>query len=244
MTDAATRSRREAMLAAILRRLEGCRTIAVGASSPLPGAAALLARAKWGARVLILGSRRHASFTDGGRELFDLAGQGRLDAFFLSGGQIDGRANINLLGIGAYPDGLKQRFPGSFGSAYLYFVVPRVVLFREEHEKRVLPERVDVVSAPGVSPPGVYRPGGPVALVTGRCVFSFDRARARFALDSVHRGEDGASVRAATGFDYDAPAAVPESAGLADEDRALLGGRVADEIAETYPRFAAGLRAA
>ncbi|MFO0292150.1 MAG: CoA transferase [Rhodospirillales bacterium] len=244
MSGPETGARREAMLAAILRLLEGCRTIAVGAASPLPGAAALLARAKWGARVLILGSRRHASFTDGGRELFDLAGQGRLDAFFLSGGQIDGRADINLLGIGAYPDALTQRFPGSFGSAYLYFVVPRVILFREEHETRVLPERVDVVSAPGVSPPGVYRPGGPVALVTGRCVFVFDRARARFVLDSVHGGEDAASVRAATGFDYDAPAAPRQSAVLAPEDLALLRGRVADEIAETYPRFAAGLRAA
>jgi hypothetical protein len=129
--------RREAMIAAILRRLEGCRTIAVGASSPLPGTAALLARAKWGARVLMLGSRRHNSFTDGGRELFDCAAQGRIDAFFLSGGQIDGSANINLIGVGDYPGALKQRFPGSFGSAYLYFVVPRVILFREEHETRV-----------------------------------------------------------------------------------------------------------
>jgi glutaconate CoA-transferase subunit B len=244
MTGDATRARREAMLAAILRRLEGCRTIAVGASSPLPGAAALLAKAKWGARVLVLGSRRQASVTDGGRELFDLAGQGRLDAFFLSGGQIDGRADINLLGIGAYPGGLTQRFPGSFGSAYLYFVVPRVILFREEHEPRILPARVDVVSAPGVSPPGVYRPGGPVALVTGRCVFAFDRAQARFALESVHRGEDAVSVRAATGFDYDTPPVPPQTADLTAEDRALLRQRVADEIAETYPRFAAGLRAA
>jgi glutaconate CoA-transferase subunit B len=244
MTGETARARREAMLAAILRRLEGCATIAVGASSPLPGAAALLARARWGARVLILGSRRHNDFTDGGRELFDLAAQGRLDAFFLSGGQIDGRANINLLGIGAYPDGLTQRFPGSFGSAYLYFLVPRVILFREEHERRSLPDRVDVVSAPGLSPPGVYRPGGPVALVTGRCVFSFDRGRGRFALESVHAGEDVSSVRDATGFDYDAPAVPPPTAGLTDEDRELLRLRVADEIAETYPRFAAGLRAA
>jgi len=239
-----TASRREAMLAAILRRLEGCGSIAVGAASPLPGSAALLARAKWGARVLMLGSRRHNAFTDGGRELFDLAAQGRLDAFFLSGGQIDGGANINLLGIGRYPGALRQRFPGSFGSAYLYFLVPRVILFREEHEARVFPERVDIVSAPGTSPPEIYRRGGPVALVTGRCAFAFDRASGRFALETVHPGEDAASVRAATGFAYDAPAQVPETAGLTPEDRALLYGRVAAEIAETYPRFAAGLIAA
>ena len=90
-----------------------------------------------------------------------VAAQGRLDAFFLSGGQIDGQANINLLGIGAYPGGLKQRFPGSFGSAYLYFLVPRVILFREEHTPRVLVPKVDFISSPGTSAPGVYRPGGP-----------------------------------------------------------------------------------
>ena len=59
-----------------------------------------------GCAVSILGSRRHSSFTDGARELFDCAGQGRIDAFFLSGGQIDGQANINLVGVGdiaAYP---------------------------------------------------------------------------------------------------------------------------------------------
>ncbi len=33
---------------------------------------------------------------DGGRELFDEAAQGRLDAFFLGGGQIDGDGNLNL----------------------------------------------------------------------------------------------------------------------------------------------------
>lgn len=243
MSDPAVQ-RREAMLAAILRRLEGCRTIAVGASSPLPGTAALMARAKWGARVLMLGSRRHNSFTDGGRELFDCAAQGRIDAFFLSGGQIDGQANINLIGVGDYPTGLKQRFPGSFGSAYLYFVVPRVILFREEHEPRTMPPRVDVVSAPGTSPPHVHRPGGPVALITGRCVFAFDRKAGRFALESAHAGEDAASVRAATGFDFDAPAAVPVTTGLSEADRALIRTRIADEIAETYPRFAATLLAA
>ena len=37
-------------------------------------------------------------FTNGGAEIFDMAGRGRIDAFFLSGGQIDGQANINLIG--------------------------------------------------------------------------------------------------------------------------------------------------
>lgn len=236
------KTRTELLIGVIARLLEGCRTVAIGASSPIPAAAALLVRARTGGalRVLMLGSRRHNSFTDGGRELFDCAAQGRIDAFFLGGGQIDGEANINLVGIGEYPR-WQQRFPGSFGSAYLYFLVPKVILFREEHTPRVLVPKVDFVSSPGASDPGIYRPGGPQALVTGRCVFGFDRARRRFHLQSVHPGETVESVRAQTGFDYDAPATVPVTASLSPADLALLRGRVAGEIAETYPRFAAEL---
>ena len=59
------------------------------------------------------------------------------------------------------------------------------------------------MSAPGTSPPEVYRPGGPYALVTGRCVFRFDAARGRFRLASLHPGHDLEAVRGATGFDFD-----------------------------------------
>ena len=243
MSDGVEAARREAMIAAIAGLLGGARTVAVGASSPLPAAAALLQREREGARILMLGNRRLDGFTDGGRELFDCAAQGRIDAFFMSGGQIDGEANLNLLGIGRYP-ALERRFPGSFGSAFLYFVVPRVILFREEHSPRTTPQRVDVVSAPGTSPPGVYRPGGPVALVTGRAAFAFDRERPGFTLVSTHPGETAESVRAATGFAYETRAPLPETPGLDDAERRLLRTGIAAGLAATYPRFAAALRAA
>lgn len=235
------RSRTELLIGAVCRLLEGCRTIAVGNSSPIPGSAALLLRAKRPeTRVLMLGSKKHNAFTDGGRELFDCAAQGRIDAFFLGGGQIDGQGNINLVGLGPYPK-ITHRFPGSFGSAFLYYVVPRVILFREEHTARVMVPKVDFVSAPGVSAPEVYRPGGPHALVTGRCVFAFDKAKRRFRLASVHSGESVDSVRQNTGFDFDVTPGVGETAPLSESDLALLRGRVAAEIAETYPRFARAL---
>lgn len=63
---------------------------------------------------------------------------------------------------------------------------------------RVLVPRVDFVSAPGTSPPGVHRPGGPSHVLTGRALFAFDRAAARFRLAQVHSGETVAGVRAAT----------------------------------------------
>jgi len=233
----------EIMIAAIAPMLDGLGHVAVGARSPIPGSAAHLARARSDGRlrVSILGSRTHSSFTDGARELFDCAGQGRIDAFFLSGGQIDGQANINLVGVGDVADypRAQARFPGSFGSAYLYYVVPRVILFVLEHTPRTLVPKVDFISAAGTSPPEVYRPGGPHALVTSLCVFRFDRTRARFTLASTHPGVSRETVRAATGFDYDEPAIVPVTPAPDAATLALLRTDIARTIADTYPAFAA-----
>lgn len=236
---------REILICAIARLLDGVRHVAVGASSPMPAAGAMLRRAldegRRRVRLSILGSVEHNFFTNGSAELFDSAGQGRLDAFFLGGGQIDGQANVNLVGVGNYPQ-VKVRWPGSFGSAYLYFTVPRVILFREEHSPRVLVDKVDFISAPGASAPGVHRTGGPVALLTGKALFRFDKARPGFTLESIHPGHDLDEIRAATGFAFDhaetpAVTPAPDAATLS-----LLRGRVLDELAETYPAFAAEWR--
>jgi glutaconate CoA-transferase subunit B len=180
---------RELLISIIADLLAGCRHVAVGASSPIPGAGALLARARAETifRVSVLGSQSHNFFTNGGVELFDCAAQGRIDAFFLGGGQIDGEGNINLVGAGSYPHS-DVRWPGSFGSAYLYFLVPRVILFREEHTRRVLVDKVDFISAPGRSEPDVYRKGGPYALLTNLALFDYDKERWRFRLRSIHPG--------------------------------------------------------
>jgi glutaconate CoA-transferase subunit B len=229
----------ELLIVTIAAMLDGLGHVAVGAASPVPGAAALLARARSRGRlrVSLLGSRRHNAFTDGGKELFDCAAQGRIDAFFLGGAQIDGEANINLVAVGGYPKA-KARFPGSFGSSYLYFLVPRVILFSLEHSPRVMVPKVDFVSAPGVSPNGVYRPGGPYALVTNRCVFAFHREARRFRLLSAHPGEDLTSIRRNTGFDFDAPRQVAQTPAPGEAELALLRGPVGREIAEDYPAFA------
>jgi glutaconate CoA-transferase subunit B len=192
-------------------------------------------------RISILGSVKHNFFTNGSVELFDCAGQGRIDAFFLSGGQIDGQGNVNLVGVGDYPQ-TKVRWPGSFGAAYLYFVVPRVILFREDHMPRIFVDKVEFISAPGTSPEGVYRSGGPHALLTGLGLFDFDAARPGFRLRSIHPGHDLTEITNATGFAFahDAAPAVtppPDKATLA-----LLRSRVLDELAETYPDFAAQLQ--
>jgi glutaconate CoA-transferase subunit B len=215
------------------------RHIAVGAASPMPAAACWLVK-KQGhpVRLSLLHKRSGNPFTEGTRELFDLTGQGRIDLFFLGGGQIDGSANLNLVGTGEWP-GMGVRFPGSFGSAFMYFMTPRTILFREEHTPRVFVEKVDNISAPGVSPPGVFRRGTAQALVTGRCVFRFHPDRARFSLESVHPGETVESVRDATGFSFDVTGDVPFTPDPTAEELALLRGPICDEMLETYPEFCA-----
>jgi glutaconate CoA-transferase subunit B len=233
--------RTEELLADVIAGLIGdARHAAIGASSPIPAAAAMLARERGGGRpyVSLLGSRRQTFFTDGGRELFDCAGQGRIDVFFLSGGQIDGEANINLVSVGDY-EHPKARFPGSFGSSYMYYVVPKVILFRLEHTRRTLVEKVDFISAPGTSPDNVYRPGGPIALITNRCLFAFDRARKRFRLASVHPGHSVAEIVEHTGFDFDQPPHMPATAAPSPETLRLLRTVIAPQLVEVYPQFAA-----
>ena len=88
-------------------------------------------------------------------------------------------------------------------------MVPRVILLRWEHSRRTLVDQVDFISAPGRSEPGVYRPGGPIALITKLCLFDDDKARGRFRLRSVHPGHTLEEVRDQTGFDVDCPAQLP-----------------------------------
>jgi glutaconate CoA-transferase, subunit B len=240
---------RELLIYTISRLLAGTRHVAVGMSSPMPAAGAMLLRAlnkRQGladVQVSILGSIRHNAFTSGAEELFDCAAQGRVDAFFLGGGQIDGNGNVNLVGAGRYPNS-QVRWPGSYGSAYLYFLVPRVILFREEHSSRVLVDQVDFVSAPGVSEPGIHRPGGPYALLTSAALFTFQRNVGRFRLQSVHAGRSARDIREMTGFSFDNDHCEVQTPGPDVETLALMRGQIRTELAETYPQFAASLPAA
>ena len=214
--------------------------VAVGAASPIPGAAALLAKEYRpdDLDVTIIHGTANNMFTDGGRELFDCAGQGRIHAFFLGGVQIDGQANINLVGTGEYPN-FKRRFPGSFGSAFMYFTVPNVILFRPEHSRRIFVKKVDFISAPGVSDVGILRKGGPKALITDLCLMSFNLALSRFKLETVHPGHSVEEVLDNTGFDIDIPDIVPITNAPSKDQLSRLRSEIAPEIAKTYPNFAA-----
>ena len=234
--------REELLISQLSDLLVNDKHVAVGAASPIPGAAALLAKEEAKLinkrlRVTILHSNKYNNFTDGARELFDCAAQGRIDTFFLGGVQIDGQANINLVGTGSYPK-IEKRFPGSFGSALMYFVVPQIILFREEHSSRTLVDQVDFVSAPGVSDENIYRPGGPKYLLTNRALFKFNKDLKKFSLLKLNQKQTIQDIKELTGFKFDISENISD---MLDPDTSrlkILREKIAPMVSEFYPEFA------
>lgn len=224
----------ELLACAIARLVADAGHVAIGAASPIPATGVFLCKFLYNKnlRISLLHKRDGNPFTEGSRELFDLAGQGRIDVFFLGGAQIDGAANINLV----QAEG--KRFPGSFGSAFMYFAAGRTILFREEHSRRVLVPKVDFISAPGWSPPGVARRGGPQALLTGKALFRWQPGPRRFRLESVHPGQTVDAIREQTGFDYDVAPGCGTTPAPTPEDLARLRSDVRRDVAANYPEFA------
>lgn len=96
-------------------------------------------------------------------DIFDLSARGALDVAFLSGAQIDGRGRLNLSAIGSF-DEPKVRLPGGAGSAALLPSVKRGILWKTNHDKRGLVEKLDVVTAAGntelvITPLAIFKRG-------------------------------------------------------------------------------------
>ncbi|HSV83842.1 MAG TPA: CoA-transferase [Ramlibacter sp.] len=222
------------------------RHVLVGTNAAPHYAAALLARQRGDGcpRVTVIGGGARDSFlTDDLTEIFHCAAQGRFDGFVVGGGQIDGRANINLVGVGTHPR-MEVRFPGSHGTPLLYLMIPNIVIFRSGHSRKALVEQVDFISAPGVSGPEVHRPGGPTQLLTDRALFDFDKARARFTLRSVHAGQVLDDVVAETGFGFDRPEIVPCTPSPNPQTLRAILDEVCPMLHDIYPQFARSLREA
>ena len=97
------------------------------------------------------------------------------------------------------------------------------------------------MSAPGTSPPNVWRRGGPVALVTPLCHFAFDKERRRFRLASLHPGHTLDEVRDNTGFAFDVPERVGETPLPDAATLDALRGPIAQKLGRIYPKFAADI---
>ena len=232
----------EIIISEITNLLKDDKHVAIGAASPIPGSAALLAQEERKntnskLQVTILHSQKFNNFTDGSRELFDASAQGRIDTFFLGGVQIDGEANINLVGTGTYPK-LNKRFSGSFGSALMYFVVPKIILFREEHTPRTLVKKVDFISAPGTSPSNVFRPGGPKYLITNRALFSFNREDKKFKIEKINPEFSLDEVIKSTGFEFKTNKKLEHFTMPSQKRIDILRNIIAPKVLNFYPQFA------
>jgi len=228
----------EVMAVTIARRLVDDETIAVGSVSPIPASACLLARMTHAprARLILLGNSDRFPFNGGMQEFYNFAMRGKIDVFFGSGAQIDEHGNFNLSVVGDYAKP-RVRLPGGRAQGALPFVVKRFFLFRTDHSRRVFVPRVDFITAPGTSPPEVYRLGGLSAVITDLCVFDFSRERGRLELVSLHPGVTLEDVQSRTGFPVHVTAAVVPSPTPTPDELILLRGEVRKELENFYPEY-------
>jgi glutaconate CoA-transferase subunit B len=216
------------MAAVIGRRLRDGERVGVGVNSPIPMQGVLLAQASHAPHLSLRlpGGSPDGELFLGSKEFFDMAQRGRIDVFFLSGVQIDRRARINLHVLGDYAHP-RRRFAGAFGSAVLYPIIPRVILFRTEHSPRALVDAVDFVSAAGT----------PDCLVTPKALLTF--ADGELELAAYSPGETVESVRAATGWPLRVRQDVRETPAPSADELRLLRGPVHQKVGRVYRRYAA-----
>jgi glutaconate CoA-transferase subunit B len=229
----------ELMAVVISREVRDFETVGVGAASPIPAAGCILAEQLHAPRatIMILGSKEYYPFLGGSAELHFTAQRGELDLFFLSGIQIDGQGNINLHVIGDYHSP-QIRLPGAYGSAMLYYMAHRVILFRTEHTRRTFVEKVDFVTAPGQSPACVHREGGPTLVVTPKAVMAWDRQNGGWILEAVHPGSSVDEVKENTGFALKISGSAKITPSPTERELLTLRTVVRDKLMRIYPDFA------
>jgi len=212
----------ELMAVLLSREVRDGEISACGALSQIPAAGLLLARELHApnAEILILRSAFDPFHTS--RQFHFLAQRGEMGLFFVSGVQIDRHGNYNLHQLGPDPERPKARFPGGYGGGMIYYAARRTVVFRTEHTRRSLVERVDFVSAAGATPPDVLRRGHPSKMVTPKATFRFDKNAAVFKLDTIHPPWTLDDIRANTGFELDVNGAIPATPAPTEEELHVL----------------------
>jgi glutaconate CoA-transferase subunit B len=190
----------EALICHLARELRDHEVIGVGNNSPIPAAAALLAKSLHAkkASVYILGQPDWPF--EGTKEFFDLMQRGGIDVFFLSGAQIDSYGNINLHVIGDYASP-KVRLPGGAGSGVVYFMCKRIVLFKTDHGVKGFPEKLDFVTSVSSSGLGIHRNSELVGVFTPLGVLKPTGPNHRLQLAATVPGVLPVDVQERTGFD-------------------------------------------
>ncbi|ALS21774.1 MULTISPECIES: CoA-transferase [Paenibacillus] len=233
-------STEEFMICALARELHDGETIAVGNSSPVPAAAALLAKETHAprAQTYIMGYEREWPF-EGTKEFFDYIQRGLVDVFFLSGAQIDCWGNINLHVIGDYARP-KVRLPGGAGSSMVYYRCKRIFLFKTDHHAKGFPERLDFVSS-SASPDFRQEGAGRLeAVYTPLAVLRPAPLTRRLQLSAIAPGTTAEEVQGKTGFDLGIEGDVPRIEAPSPQQLDVLRSKVKAALQEIYPAFVKG----
>jgi glutaconate CoA-transferase subunit B len=223
----------ELMSVLMAREVRDGEVSACGALSQIPATGLLLAKETHAPRaeLIVLNTVFRPFHTS--RQFHFLAQRGELGLFFVSGVQIDVQGNYNLHQLGKDPEHPDVRFPGGYGGGMIYYCARRTVVFRTEHTRRSLVERVDYVSAAGNSPPETLRLGNPSKLITPKASFFFDKAHGRLRLESVHPGYTLDEVRENTGFDLGVSGPVPATPAPTAEELHTLRSVIRPKMIET-----------
>lgn len=212
----------ELMAVLLSREVRDGEVSACGALSQIPAAGLLLAKERHApdAELIILNTVFRPFHTS--RQFHFLAQRGELGLFFVSGVQIDRHGNYNLHQLGPDPDKPQVRFPGGYGGGLIYYAARRTVVFRTEHTRRSLVERVDFISAAGSTEPDVLRLGHPSKVITPKASFRFERDQGTLQLDSIHPPYTLGHVRENTGFDLGVTGTVAATPAPTGEELRLL----------------------
>lgn len=201
----------------LARMIRNGETVFVGVNSPVPMAAALMARATHApdatlitiagginpAPVQYTPATSDAVFAAGSASVidnlafYDLVARGGIDLTFLGGAQIDrhGQVNSSFLGEQGTPS---TRFPGGGGAAFILPLAKRVAIWRASHDRRIFVEKCEFVTAAG----------NLECVVTPLCVFGIRAGE--MTVESVHPGVDKGLLQERTAFPLQLDAA-PET---------------------------------
>ena len=252
-------SMKELMACRLSRDLADGEYAAVGANFPIPRAAVLLAHFLHGPNMRIGMGAFHVCLKGVDRVMtlkyfsdtrpvrwaqsaayfpLDLLGFHKLDAFFVSGIQIDAYGNTNLIGITGKDKRFKFRGPGSIGTTTLAAVARRYYIVAENHTPRLFVEQCDQKSAMGFGDgtPGLRQqlgfPGaGPKYCITPLCIFDFHPKTHRMRVASLHPGVSVDQVLKQTGFTPEISDSLEETQPPTEEELEILRNRVDPEEA-------------
>lgn len=146
---------------------------------------------------------------------------GKSGLAFASGAQVDKWGNLNIAMIGTDITHPKVRLPGCLAQTDLAAFAKRVCII-VPHQKRVLVDHVDFISAVGHENRDGLPGGGPVRVMTNLAIMDFNPETHQMRVQSIHPGVTREKIQENTGFDIEIPENVMTTPVPSDEDLRLI----------------------